>query len=266
MREATKANLTARDITFSRGERRILDGVGLSISQGETVALLGPNGAGKSTLFRILLGLMKPDGGCIALNESDIANLGRRELARQIAYVPQGHVTPFPYLVADVILLGRLPHNGIFVEPNAKDRRVAHDVAAQLGLTPLLSRPYTEISGGERQLVLLARAIAQEAQFLVLDEPLTGLDFGFQIRVLRLLRHLADDGRGILFSTHHPEHALQIANRAAVLKDARVIADAPARSVITTEMIEKLYGVTLPAPIDWPLCLRDEQIVAELQR
>lgn len=250
MMEVKIEGLAARLISFSRGQRAILDGINLSVSQGEVVALLGPNGAGKSTLFRILLGLLKPDRGCGTLNGSNIADLRRREVARQIAYVPQGHVTPFPYMVADVILLGRLPHNGVFVEPTTKDRSVVEDVAAQLGLTPLLSRPCTEISGGERQLVLIARAIAQEARFFVLDEPLTGLDFGYQMRVLQLLATLAAEGRGVLFSTHHPEHALQIAHRAAILKDARIIADAPPAEVVTCEMIERLYGRRPTAPMN----------------
>jgi len=247
--------LTARDIAFDRDGRGILDDVSLSISTGEVVALLGPNGAGKSTLFRILLGVLKPSRGVIAIEGRDIATFGRRELARQTAYVPQGHVTPFPYLVADVILLGRLPHSGLFSAASAEDLRVVRSIACELGLTPLLSCPYTEISGGERQLALLARAIAQGTSFLLLDEPLTGLDFGYQVRVLRLLSELAARGRGVLFSTHSPEHALQIDCRAVVIKDKSIIADAPARSVITTEMIERLYGVSVRAipGMFWPI-------------
>jgi iron complex transport system ATP-binding protein len=248
-------SLAARNIVFDRDGQGILDDVGLSISTGEVVALLGPNGAGKSTLFRILLGVLKPRSGIVAIDGRNIATFRRRELARQTAYVPQGHVTPFPYLVADVILLGRLPHSGLFSAASAEDHRVVQGVADELGLTPLLSRPYTEISGGERQLALLARAIAQGASFLLLDEPLTGLDFGYQIRVLRLLSGLAARGRGVLFSTHSPEHALQIDCRAVVIKDQKIIADAPARRVITPEMIERLYGVTVSASpgMLWPV-------------
>lgn len=266
MTPPSAAALTACEIVFSRGNRPVLSGVDLSVAPGEIVALLGANGAGKSTLFRILLGLLKPQSGGVELDGRPLLQFARRQLARHIAYVPQGHATPFPYLVVDVILLGRLPHSGLFAAPKAQDRAVVEEIAALLGLTPLLSRPYTEISGGERQLVLLARALAQGARLLLLDEPLTGLDFGYQIRVLQLLSSLAAKGLGVLFSTHHPEHALRCASRAAVLMNGRIVADGPSTSVITAEMLERLYGVRITAPMDWPFCTSEDQIVAPMQR
>jgi len=235
--------IEACDLVFSRGPRRILDRVSLTLKRGEIVALLGANGAGKSTLFRLLLGLARPHGGAVRLDNAPLDSWSRREVARRIAYVPQGHAPPFPYLVEDVVALGRIPESGLLRAPGEADRAAVRDALARLDLSRLVGRPYTEVSGGERQLVMIARALAQGARLFILDEPMTGLDFGYQTRLLGLLRSLATDGHGVLFSTHHPDHALAIADRVAVLHDGRVIADSPARSVITAPIIRCIYGV-----------------------
>lgn len=243
------ARLEARAIHLLRADRPVLNGADICVSSGEIVALLGANGAGKSTLFRVMLGLEKMTRGDVLLDGASITTLRQREVARRIAYVPQAHVAPFPYLPRDVIMMGRLPATGLFAAPTDQDDAVVSEILARLKITSLAARPYTEISGGERQLVLIARALAQGAKILVMDEPLTGLDYGYQLKALRLFGELAAVGCGVLFSTHHPEHALKIASRVAVLANGKIIADDEPKKIITPEMIELIYGVHVDADL-----------------
>lgn len=237
--------LNANEISFSYGRRRILDKVSLEIGAGELLALLGVNGAGKSTLLRVLLGFEKPQDGSLTIAGKPLASYSRPELARKIAYVPQAHTAPFPYTVTEVVTLGRLAHRGFMRAASAQDKRVVEEVIAQLGIGALASRAYTTLSGGERQLTLIARALAQEARILILDEPASALDYGNQIRLLGQLRKLADAGYAVLFTTHHPEHVLIAADRAALLAEGRItLCDTPAR-VLTSESLKRLYGVDI---------------------
>lgn len=237
--------LEALAVHFRRGARVILDDITISLKSGEIVALLGANGAGKSTLFRILLGFLKPERGEVRLGGEPLADFSRRALAQRIAYVPQAHVAPFPYKVHDVVLLGRLAETGIFRAPQAADHRAVDEVLERLAITHLAMRPYTEISGGERQLTLIARALAQGAGILILDEPMTGLDYGYQVRLLHHLVDLAGSGHSILFSTHNPEHAVRVATRIVVLRDGAIMADGPPAQIITPSLIRALYGVAV---------------------
>jgi iron complex transport system ATP-binding protein len=220
----------------------VLSGVELELAQGEVLALLGTNGAGKSTLLRLLLGFEKPCSGEVLVSGRAIRALSRRELSKRIAYVPQAHHAPFPYPVREVVVLGRIAHAGLFREPGAVDRRRVEEVLSRIGIAALSDRPYTDLSGGERQLVLVARALAQDARVLVLDEPASSLDYGNQLRLLGTLRRLADGGLSILFTTHRPEHALLAADRVAVLEAGRISANGPAASVLSPQLLRRLYG------------------------
>jgi iron complex transport system ATP-binding protein len=235
--------LQARGLHFCYGSRRVLQGVDLALQPGEVVSLLGANGAGKSTLMRVLMGFMAPQQGRILLDGQPAAGFTRRQLARRIAYVPQVHVTPFPYTVRDIALLGRLPHTGLSRDPGPADRAAVDAVLARLGIQLLADRPYTEVSGGERQLTLIARALAQGARILVLDEPVSGLDYGNQVRLLALLRTLAAEGHAVLKTTHHPEHALAGSDRVLLLEAGRISADGPPAQVLTPDTLRTLYGV-----------------------
>jgi iron complex transport system ATP-binding protein len=248
MKPATE--LRARGLSFMRGTRTILEAIDFTLRPGEIVALLGVNGAGKSTLFHLLLALTKPTTGHVDLDGRDMAHLGRRVIARQVAYVPQIHVASFPYRVRDVVLLGRIADTGLLRAVRTVDREIADAVLERLGIAHLAECPYTEISGGERQLTLIARALAQGARLLLLDEPMTGLDFGRQIGLLDHLRGLAADGHGILFSTHHPEHAMRAATRVCIISGGTITADGPPCDVVTPDTIEKLYGVRVVACTD----------------
>ena len=173
-----------------------------------------------------------------------------RERARLIAYVPQTHVATFAFPVETVVLMGRTAHGSLFRRPSANDRKVAAAVLEHLGIAALAQRPYTMISGGERQLVLLARALAQEPQFIVLDEPTASLDFGNQGKVMREIRALAASGHGVLFTTHDPNHALRAADRAYLLRAGKRLAEGPVGQVLTQERLEALYGAPVQRVAD----------------
>lgn len=239
----TDSVLEARDVRFSYGKRLVLDGADLSLGTGEMTALLGVNGAGKSTLLRLLLGLERPSRGEVSLLGRPLGTWSRRGIARRAAYVPQAHLAPFPYSVRDVVLMGRIAGNGWLGHEGPTDHRRVREVLERIGIADFSERPYTELSGGERQLVLLARALAQDAKILVLDEPASSLDYGNQIRLLGALRGLADEGFSVLFTTHHPEHALVAADRVAVLGEGRVLVQGRPSEVLSGRTLEEIYGV-----------------------
>jgi iron complex transport system ATP-binding protein len=222
----------------------------VALQQGEVLALLGPNGCGKTTLLRTLLGLLPPKAGEVRLGDSTLDGLSLRERAQKIAYVPQSHVATFAFPVETVVLMGRTAHGGLFSRPSAHDRRVAAQSLDRLGIAALAQRPYTMISGGERQLVLLARALAQEPQFVVLDEPTASLDFGNQGKVMREIRALAASGHGVLFTTHDPNHARRAADRAFLMRAGERLAEGPVADVLTRERLEELYRAPIEMVVD----------------
>jgi iron complex transport system ATP-binding protein len=230
-------------IHFSYRGRPVLSGATLGAGAGEIVSLLGANGAGKSTLLRILLGLLRPDRGEILLDGTPLTSLTRRKIARSLAYVPQVHVSPFPYTVREVIMLGRLAVSGLFNQPSARDSEIVAGVLNRLGMEHAADRSYTEVSGGERQLTLIGRALAQESKVLVMDEPMASLDFGYRTALARHLRELGADGRAIIISTHDPHFAMHVSTRVALLAAGRIEADGPPEETLTAAAIRRLYGV-----------------------
>ncbi|MDR2113244.1 MAG: ABC transporter ATP-binding protein [Candidatus Accumulibacter sp.] len=235
--------LCAKGLVFRRGGRTILDHVDLEFGEGEILALLGGNGAGKTTLLRWMLGRLRPDAGRVELDGQPLGALSRQKIAAVVAYVPQAHIAPFPYTVDEVVMLGRLPHRGLWGRAAARDTRAVEEALRRMGIEALRRRVYTELSGGERQLVLIARALAQEARLIVMDEPVSGLDFGHQTQLLMCLDDLAAQGIGILKTTHHPEHALFVATRVALLENGAIQQDGAPAALLTPERMEQLYGV-----------------------
>lgn len=235
--------LAARGIHFAYRGRPVLAGAELALSRGELVCLLGGNGAGKSTLLKIMLGLLHPPSGEVTVAGRPLNVFARRDLARHAAYVPQVHAAPFPYTVREVVTMGRLPARGLFRAPGDTDRAVVERVLDHMGIAHLAERPYTEVSGGERQLALIARALAQEAPLLVMDEPLAGLDYGHQVRLLARLEGLAAKGYGVLMTTHDPDQPLSGCQRVVLLKDGRIAGDGSPGDVLTPDAIRMLYGV-----------------------
>jgi iron complex transport system ATP-binding protein len=238
--------LSGRDLGIGYSDRVVGRGLEVSLDQGEVLALLGPNGSGKTTLLKTLLGILPPLSGDVLIDGRPLASLSAPERARRIAYVPQSHVPSFAFTVETVVLMGRTAHGNLFSRPSAADRAIAQRTLERFGIVHLGARPYTMISGGERQLVLLARALAQEPRFIVLDEPTASLDFGNQGKVMRELRALAASGHGVLFTTHDPNHALRAADRAFLMRDGKRLAQGRVRDVLTRAQLEALYG----APVE----------------
>jgi len=238
-------SLQARALSIGFGSRVLARDLSLDVPTGEILCLLGPNGVGKTTLFRSLLGLQKPLGGQVLVDGTDMAALSPAEIARRIAYVPQAQAGYFPFTVFDVVLMGRNAHLKPFAAPTAKDRTTAMAALQRLGIGHLADSIYTRISGGERQLSLIARALAAETTLLVLDEPTASLDFGNQIRVLDEVSRLAQDGIGVLLSTHDPDQAFLCAHRVALLQRSGALVTGTPEAVITPAALHALYGVTV---------------------
>lgn len=238
-------SLAAADLVYGYRERVIGRDIALSLSRGEVLALLGPNGSGKTTLLKTLLGLLPARSGTLLLDGRPLAALSPPQRARALGYVPQAHAGTFAFTVEAVVLMGRSAHSGLFAAPAARDHTVAAAMLERLGIARLAQRPYTEISGGERQLVLIARALAQEPAYVVLDEPTASLDFGNQGRVMQEIRRLAGEGLGVLFTTHDPNQALRHADRVMMIRDGQAIASGRADALLTPERLEQLYGVRI---------------------
>ncbi len=233
--------LAAHNLAIGYRGHLVGEDISLALEPGEVLCLLGPNGAGKTTLFRTLLGLQRPLGGAVHIDGEPLDRLARIEIAKRMAYVPQAHVTEFSFTVLDVVLMGRTSRLKAFASPGAADERVARDKLESLGIAALADADYTRISGGQRQLALIARALAQEAPILVLDEPTASLDFGNQTMVLGRIRDLAAEGFGIVLSTHDPDHALLVATRVAVIADGGLPAVGAPEAVVTAEMLSAIY-------------------------
>ncbi|TQV77827.1 ABC transporter ATP-binding protein [Denitrobaculum tricleocarpae] len=235
--------LDVSDLAFGYPGFPVGQDVSLHLEAGEVLCLLGPNGCGKTTLFKTVMGLLPPRGGRIAIGGRAMESLARPELARLMAYVPQAHAPVFPYSVHDMVLMGRTAHRGLFAAPSKGDHEAALAALEQLEIADLATRDYTRLSGGQRQLVLIARALAQESPFILLDEPTASLDFGNQLMVLEQVRRLAADGKGIVMSTHDPDHAFACGTRALAMKDGRTLANGPVAETLTGEVLSSLYDV-----------------------
>jgi iron complex transport system ATP-binding protein len=238
-------NLTLEHVTGGYGSRTVLHDVSCSLQTGEVVCLLGANGCGKTTLFKMILRLLRPSTGCVRLGGTDIASWNEQQLARSLGYVPQMHTPPFAFLVRDIVLMARAAHLRPFASPGKADERIADEALDYLGILRLAEQRYTELSGGERQLVLIARALAQKAQWLILDEPAASLDLGNQTKVLRAIGELSKTGLGVLMTTHDPGHAFLCASRVALMSRGRIVAlDTPA-AALTRPALEEAYGIPL---------------------
>lgn len=232
-----------KDVKCGYNGKPVIDGFSASISSGEILCLLGPNGVGKTTLFKCILGVLPLMSGSMTVDGRELRDLSIAEYAKIIAYVPQSHSPPFSYNVLDVVTMGRTTHLSAFSEPGREDIRIAAESMERLDIGHLAERSYTELSGGERQMVLIARALAQQTVFLMMDEPTSNLDFGNQARVLKNVRFLAGQGLGIIMTTHQPDHVFQCqANVSLIMKDNELLFGS-ADQIITEENLCKAYGI-----------------------
>jgi iron complex transport system ATP-binding protein len=251
--------LEARALAFGYPGKPVGQGVDLAVGAGAVVCLLGANGCGKTTLFKTLLGLLRAQGGEVRIDGQPLAALPRAEVARRVAYVPQAHAAHFPYTVLDMVLMGRTAHLGPFARPGPPDHAAAMEALATLGIADLAGADYTRISGGQRQLGLIARALAQAAPLIVMDEPTASLDFGNQVVVLAQVQRLAARGIGVIMSTHAPDQAFACADGVLLMQHGRIVAEGEPEAVLTAERLREVYGVEVCVSrvpgLDRPVCV-----------
>ena len=221
----------------------IFENMDFSVDSGEVLCILGPNGAGKTTLLKCITGLLGLTRGRIFFDGLSIAEIKRKDLAKKMAYVPQIHQSVFAFTVFDTVLMGRTPHLGFFSLPTRKDHAITLQTIESLGIEALATKSVTEISGGERQLVLFARALAQQAELIVLDEPTSHLDFGNQVKILTLIHDLAAAGMTVMMTSHNPDHAFMISDKVVIMNQGKLKGFGPPDSVITEDSLKDLYGI-----------------------
>jgi iron complex transport system ATP-binding protein len=241
------AALSLRGVRFAYtpGGPEVLRDVSLEVAAGSVTALLGPNGSGKTTLLWLMLGLLDPRAGTIHVAGRPREHYSRRDLSRQIGLVPQDESVPFDLSVLEFVLLGRAPYLGLLELPSEADREIARAALAAVGLTGLAPRPVPSLSGGERQLATIARALVQQSQILLSDEPTAHLDLANTRRVLDVLRGLGREGRTLVFTTHDPNLAAAIADHVVLLRDGRILAAAPTAEAVTAAALSATYGVAV---------------------
>jgi iron complex transport system ATP-binding protein len=241
--------LGAADISFAYPRRRaagdiVLDGVSLTVERGSVVGLLGPNGSGKTTFLRILAGVLQPQSGTVTIAGRPLGQMSRRDLARRVAVVPQETHSTFDFSVIDMVLMGRYPHLGPFELEGADDQAIARDALAATGTSALEARTFATLSGGEKQRVVIAAALAQASDVLLLDEPTAALDLGYQLEITTLLRRLnAERGTTMIVSTHDLNLAAALCERVVLLKHGRVVAQGATETTLTAQNIRLLYEV-----------------------
>ena len=238
-------SLAASDLSFGFRARRVGRIAKLELAFGQALCVLGPNGSGKTTLFRTLLGLLPPLAGQVTLEGRDLRSCRPREIARKVAYVPQAVANAFDYTLAEIVEMGRTAHLGPFAAPGAPDAEAARSALERLGIAHLADRPIAEVSGGEHQLALIARALAAQARTLVMDEPTASLDFGNQRRVLKEVDRLKRSGMAILFCTHDPDQAAEVADRVLLLARGEVMAEGGVEETLDATMLARLYGLEM---------------------
>ena len=238
--------IEVKDLSFSYdGINNIFENINFSIEKGDVFCILGPNGTGKSTLIKCLNGLYSPNGGKVLLNSKDINELSHIDISRIIGYIPQEHSPSFPFSVLDVVLMGCAPYISITESPQEKHIKIAEKALKNFGIYDMKDREYTTLSGGERQLVFLARVLAQNPSILILDEPTSHLDFGNQIRLLEIIKKLSDMGLAIIMSSHFPDHAFSTSNKVAIMKNKTFIDFGDPIDVITKDNLKKAYDIDI---------------------
>jgi iron complex transport system ATP-binding protein len=235
--------LVVKALECGYGQERVVHDLNLTLPAGNILAVLGPNGVGKTTLFKAVLGFIKPTAGTIELDGRALESFSRSQLARALAYVPQNQQVPFSFTVEDVVLMGRAPHLRLLEQPGPNDRRIAYEALEQMGVAHLARKTCTQISGGERQMVFIARALAQQPRYLVMDEPTASLDYGNQVQVLERILELAGNEMGILLTTHDPTQAFTLKSDVVLMQRGFNTLSGYYREVLTEQTLRETYGV-----------------------
>jgi iron complex transport system ATP-binding protein len=236
--------LSIENATFSyNGSENIFQDINLTVDEGDVLCILGPNGCGKTTLIKCLNKLLELKEGQVFISGKNIKDIDQRGIARNIGYIPQGHVSTFAFSVFDVVLMGRAPHLEFLESPGREDYEKVEKALKKMGIYNLKDKPYTSLSGGEQQLVFFARVLAQEPRILILDEPTSHLDFGNQLKTMDIIKKLALDGLSVIMTSHFPDHAFISSNKVALMKDCRFIGTGTPEEIITEEAMEMVYGI-----------------------
>ena len=234
------------DLTVSYGEENILEDINVEIKEKERTIILGPNGTGKSTFLNTIVGRLAPRKGQVYYGETPVQEIPKRELARKVSYIPQMHNSVFDFKVIDVVLMGRTPHMSYFSTPRKEDYLIAETYMEEMGIYHLRNKYYTEISGGERQTVLITSALCQEAETIILDEPTSHLDFGKSYLFIEKMDKLNKERNiGVIMTTHFPDHALQLGGNCILIKDQSIFAEGKVEEVLTEEKLSEVYGVEI---------------------
>lgn len=256
----TEPLLAVENLAFAYGKKQIFSQLSFQVNYGEIVCIMGPNGCGKTTLLDNILAIHKPNAGEIFITGQPIGQYKRNEIAQQIAYVPQIHQITFPYTMKEVVMMGRTAYTGIFSEPKAEDEAICLEALAKVGMADFAERPYSRLSGGEIQMVLLARALGQKTKLILMDEPTAHLDFKNELVFLETVTELVKtEGIAILMATHAPAHAFYFEAKGAptqtlLMSKGQIVAAGAPSAIITEAAVQQVYGVA--AKIDTVL---DEQ-------
>lgn len=232
-----------KNISFSYDDVEIFSKISFSVEKGDVLCILGPNGTGKTTLIKCLNGLHDINDGEILINGENIKKLSFKEISRHIGYIPQSHVPSFPFKVLDVVVMGRAPYLNLTDSPKKEDIEIAINSLKILGIENLKDKEYTNLSGGERQLVFLARILCQQPDILILDEPTSHLDFGNQIKFLEIVDNLAKEGLSIIMTSHFPDHAFLSSNKVAIMKEKKFIDFGSPDDAVTEENLKEAYSI-----------------------
>ncbi len=226
-------------------DRLLFHNLSFQLFPGETLTILGPNGAGKSTLLDCIGGIRRLLSGNIQIDGTDLSQYSRKMLAQKISYVPQNHAKTYEFIVREYVAMGRAPYISVWSSPSEQDYMLVDKALAQLGISHLADKIYTQLSGGECQQVMIARSLVQQAKIIIFDEPTNHLDYGNQLKVLRQIKHLAQEGYSLIWTTHVPDHALMLNGRVAILERNGAWETGLAAELITESRMTRLYDTKI---------------------
>ena len=233
-------------------DKEVLKDISFQLDRHDILCLLGPNGTGKTTMLRCLLSLNKIKNGTIEIDGVDFTKASVRERAEMVAYVPQATAMAFSYESFEVVLMGRIAHLPTGGKPTAKDKAIAYEVMEKLGITHLIHKDFNRMSGGEKQMILVTRALVQQSRILVMDEPTANLDYSNQVKILQVIKDLAEEGYAILMASHFPNHAFLACNKVALMRDGVIMAQGNPEDIVTTENLTRLYQT--------PVCVTEAEL------
>lgn len=246
--------LKIKEIVSGYGKKVVVDNISMEVRRGDFICILGSNGCGKTTLLKTILGFIKPIHGEIYVDNISLGNLKEKDLAKKVAYIPQAHVPPFPFTVKDVVIMGRTPYLGKSSSPSVKDEKLAHESMERFGILKFKNNPYTELSGGQQQLTMIARALVQNTDYIFMDEPTANLDFGNEYKVLEEVYSLAKlYNKGVIMVTHNPNHVFSFADKVIIMKDGKIYRSGYPDENITEDALRDIYNTEVKVvgvPID----------------